>query len=173
MSLWSYSNNELAWLGCRHNQITLSDRSLTFFNQMTRCSLIPWIDNTYKFFGLISIFAFSFDLNYMQCSVETSNEKIDELISLGSRIDCIMHTSLFCSRGRATIAIGYTVDNKKRRTPCFSTLRLSRISPEPLKLQKIYLHFFMSVFKELSAGTEIFQIRWHNQLILAKMLIFQ
>ena len=35
------------------------------------------------------------------------------------------------------------------------------------------LHLFISVFKELSAGTEIFQIRWHNQLILAKMLIFQ
>ena len=67
----------------------------------------------------------------------------------------------------------HTVDNKKTRTPCFPTLRFSRISPEPLKLQKIYLHFCTSVFKELSAGTEIFQIRWHNQLILAKMLIFQ
>ena len=52
-----------------------------------------------------------------------------------------------------------TVDNKKTRSPCFSTLRFSRISPEPLELQKIYLHFFTSVFKELSAGTEIFQIR--------------
>ena len=52
-----------------------------------------------------------------------------------------------------------TVDNKKTRTPCFSTLRFSCISPEPLKLQKIYLHFCISVFKELSAGTEIFQIR--------------
>ena len=54
----------------------------------------------------------------------------------------------------------HTVNNKKTRTPCFSTLRFSRISPEPLKLQKIYLHFFISVFKD-------------NQLILAKMLIFQ
>ena len=53
----------------------------------------------------------------------------------------------------------YTVDNKKTRTPCFSTLRFSRISPEPLKLQKIYLHFFILVFKELSAGTQFFQIR--------------
>ena len=52
-----------------------------------------------------------------------------------------------------------TVDNKKTYTPCFSTLRFSRISPEPLKLQKIYLHFFISIFKELSAGTRIFQIR--------------
>ena len=52
-----------------------------------------------------------------------------------------------------------TVNNKKIRTPCFSTLRFSRMSPEPLKLQKIYLHFFISVFKELSAGTQIFQIR--------------
>ena len=51
-----------------------------------------------------------------------------------------------------------TVNNKKTRTPCFSTLRFSRISPEPLKLQKIYLHFFISIFKELSAGTQIFQI---------------
>ena len=67
----------------------------------------------------------------------------------------------------------FTVNNKKTRTPCFSTLRFSRISPEPLKLKKIYLHFFISAFKELSAGTEIFQVRWHNQLILAKMLIFQ
>ena len=52
---------------------------------------------------------------------------------------------------------GSTVDNKKTRTPCFSTLRISRISPEPHDLQKIDLHFFISVFKELSAGTEIFQ----------------
>ena len=34
-----------------------------------------------------------------------------------------------------------TVNNKKTRTPCFSTLRFSRISPEPIDLQKIYLHF--------------------------------
>ena len=32
----------------------------------------------------------------------------------------------------------YTVNNKKTRTPCFSTLRFPRISPEPLDLQKIY-----------------------------------
>ena len=67
----------------------------------------------------------------------------------------------------------YTVNNKKTRTPCFSTLRFSRISPAPLNLQKIYLRLFISVFKELSVGTEIFTIQWHNQLILAKMLIFQ
>ena len=51
-----------------------------------------------------------------------------------------------------------TVNNKKTRTPCFSTLRFSRISPEPLDLQKIYLHSFISIFEELSAGTRIFQI---------------
>ena len=51
-----------------------------------------------------------------------------------------------------------TVDNKKTRTPCFSTSRFSRISPEPLDLQKIYLHYFISIFEELSAGTRIFQI---------------
>ena len=62
----------------------------------------------------------------------------------------------------------HTVNSKKTRTPCFSTLRFSRISPEPLDLQKIYLHMFISIFEELSVGTRIFQIRWHNQLILAK-----
>ena len=31
----------------------------------------------------------------------------------------------------------HTVDNKKTRSPCFLTLRFSRISPEPPKLQKI------------------------------------
>ena len=66
-----------------------------------------------------------------------------------------------------------TVINKKTCTACFSTSSFSRISPEPLELQKLYLQFFISIFKELSAATIIFQIRWHDQLILAKMLIFQ
>ena len=51
-----------------------------------------------------------------------------------------------------------TVNNKKNIPPCFSTLR-SRISQEPFELQNIYLHLFISVLKELSAGTRIFQIR--------------
>ena len=42
-----------------------------------------------------------------------------------------------------------TVNNKKTRTPCFSTLHFSRISPEPLELQKTYLHLFISVFEDL------------------------
>ena len=57
---------------------------------------------------------------------------------------------------------------KKHVAPVFQPYIFSRISPEPLDLQKIYLHFFISIFEELSAGTRIFQIRWHNQLILAK-----
>ena len=55
-------------------------------------------------------------------------------------------------------AVRNTVNNKKTHTPCFSTLRFSRISPEPLELQKIYLHLFILVFEELSAETRIFQI---------------
>ena len=46
------------------------------------------------------------------------------------------------------------VNNKRTRTHCFS--------PEPLELQKVYLHLFILVFKELSARTRIFQIRWHD-----------
>ena len=49
-----------------------------------------------------------------------------------------------------------TVNNKKTRTTCFSTLRFFRISPEPLELQKIYLHVFIIIFEELSAETRIF-----------------
>ena len=41
----------------------------------------------------------------------------------------------------------FTVNNKKTRTPCFLTLRFSRISPEPLDLQKIYLHFLYQFLK--------------------------
>ena len=70
------------------------------------------------------------------------------------------------SRSRDDFYFVCTVNNKKTRTPCFSTLRFSRISPEPLELQKIYLHLFSSIFKELLAETEISQVRWHNKLIL-------
>ena len=35
-----------------------------------------------------------------------------------------------------------TVNNKKTHTPCFSTLRFPRISPEPLELQKILFTSF-------------------------------
>ena len=34
---------------------------------------------------------------------------------------------------------------KKTRTPCFSTLHFSRISPEPLKLQKIYFQMAIEI----------------------------
>ena len=54
---------------------------------------------------------------------------------------------------------GSTVNNKKTHTPCFSTFRFSRISPEPLELQKIYLDLFVSLSKELSAEKRIFQMR--------------
>ena len=50
-----------------------------------------------------------------------------------------------------------TVNNKKTRTPCFSTLRFPIYLRNRLSYKKsIYI---LSVFKELSAGTEIFQIR--------------
>ena len=39
-----------------------------------------------------------------------------------------------------------------------SNLRFSYKSPERLELQKSYLHLFISVFKELSAETRIYQI---------------
>ena len=61
---------------------------------------------------------------------------------------------------------------KKTHTPCFSTTFFPYISGTAWA-PKIYLHIFISVFEELSAGTRIFQIRWHNLLILAKTLIFQ
>ena len=49
-----------------------------------------------------------------------------------------------------------TVNNKKNTYPMFFNLTLSRISPEPLELQKIYLNLFILVFKELSAETRHF-----------------
>ena len=44
----------------------------------------------------------------------------------------------------------YTVSNKKNTLSCFLYSCFSRISPEPLELQKSYLHLFASLSNELS-----------------------
>ena len=49
-----------------------------------------------------------------------------------------------------------TVNNKKTCTPCFSTLRFSRVSPDPLELQKIYPHLFISVLKRAQSWNKNF-----------------
>ena len=64
-------------------------------------------------------------------------------------------------------------DSQKHESSCLLGDRFFCISPEPLELQKIYLHLFTLIFEELSAGIRIFQIRWQNQLIFAKKSIFQ
>ena len=64
-------------------------------------------------------------------------------------------------------------DSQKHESICLLSDRFCCISPELLELQKIHLHLFISVFEELLAGTGIFQILWQNQLIFAKMSIFQ
>ena len=66
-----------------------------------------------------------------------------------------------------------TVDNKKTHPPCFSTFRFSCISPEPLELQKSYLHLFASFSKELSDVKIFFPIWSQHQLIFAKTLFYQ
>ena len=40
-----------------------------------------------------------------------------------------------------------TVNNKKTHPPCFSIFRFSRIYPDPLDLQKIFLHPFLKRFQ--------------------------
>ena len=46
---------------------------------------------------------------------------------------------------------------------CFSRI----LSPEPLELQRIYLHLFASLSEELSDEKIIFEIRSQNQLIFS------
>ena len=90
-------------------------------------------------------------------------KKITNLSAKDAKRSVKMWTTSFCNNfcknillnlnGRLQkIRLVHTVNNKKKtHTPCFSTLSFSRISQEPLELKKIYLHLFMSVFKELSA----------------------
>ena len=62
-----------------------------------------------------------------------------------------------------------TVNNKNTQTPCFSTLRFSCISPEPIDLQKLYLHFFISIFESSPLEQEFSKfdgtISWYWQNI--------
>ena len=66
-----------------------------------------------------------------------------------------------------------TVSNKKTHLAVFKTCVFSRISPEPLELQKSYLHLFTSLFKELSDENDFFPIQSQNQLIFLKTLFCQ
>ena len=65
-----------------------------------------------------------------------------------------------------TFIILHTVNNKKN-TPLFFKLPFSRTSPEPLELQKIYWHLFISFFKELLMIQEFLKsgdkISWYLQ----------
>ena len=50
-------------------------------------------------------------------------------------------------------------DSQQHESSCLLSDSFWCISPEPLDVQKIYLHLFVSVFEELLAETRIFQIR--------------
>ena len=65
------------------------------------------------------------------------------------------------------------IQNKKTHPPCFSALCYSGKSPKALGLQKNKFYLLISVFEELSAGIETFQIWWQNQLIFVKTLVCQ
>ena len=68
-----------------------------------------------------------------------------------------------------------TVSNKNTHLPVFEIVNMcfSRVSPEPLELQKSYFHLFASLSEELSVEKRIFQIRLQNQLIFSKTLFCQ
>ena len=58
-----------------------------------------------------------------------------------------------------------SMNNKKHIPPVFQPfVRFSRISPEPLELQKNKFHLFVSFSEKLPTEKIIFQIRWQYQI---------
>ena len=62
-------------------------------------------------------------------------------------------------------------DSQKHESSCLLSNCFSCVSPEPIELQKSYLHLFASSSEELSDEIGIIQIRSQNQLIFAKNVV--